>query len=46
VRGHAAWALGRIGGAEGRAALEGALIQEQDASVAHELRYALTLLDG
>jgi epoxyqueuosine reductase len=41
VRGHAAWALGRIGGIEARVALEDALEREQDASVVQELRYAL-----
>jgi epoxyqueuosine reductase len=45
VRGHAAWALGRIGGAEARTALNHALEREQDAGVLQELRYALTMLD-
>jgi epoxyqueuosine reductase len=46
VRGHAAWALGCIGGVEAPAALEGALKREQDESVLQELRYALTLLEA
>jgi epoxyqueuosine reductase len=46
VRGHAAWALGRIGGQEAHVALENALEREQDENVLQELRYALTLLDG
>lgn len=41
VRGHAAWALGRIGGSQAAQALEGALSQEQDVSVAVEIRQAL-----
>jgi epoxyqueuosine reductase len=41
VRGHAAWALGRIGGSEARAALEAALATEQDESVIQEIRCAL-----
>lgn len=41
VRGHAAWALGRIGGVQARAALESALAQETDAAVIQEIRYAL-----
>jgi len=45
VRGHAAWALGRIGGAAARAALERALHAETEATVVAELRYALTLVD-
>jgi epoxyqueuosine reductase len=46
VRGHAAWALGRIGGAEARSALEAGLEREQHADALHEIRYALTLLDA
>ncbi|MDP3064872.1 MAG: tRNA epoxyqueuosine(34) reductase QueG [Chloroflexota bacterium] len=38
VRGHAAWALGRIGGPQAAAALSDALAREQDASVREELR--------
>jgi epoxyqueuosine reductase len=45
VRGHAAWALGRIGGAEAQSALERAREREQDTGVSQELHYALTLLD-
>ncbi len=41
VRGHAAWALGRLGGAGTRAALEAALARESDAEAAEELRLAL-----
>lgn len=41
VRAHAAWALGRLGGAEARAALGAALEAEQDAQVCQELKEAL-----
>jgi len=41
VRGHAAWALGRIGGEKARAALHAALETEADSKVRQELRYAL-----
>jgi epoxyqueuosine reductase len=41
VRGHAAWALGRIGGSEAHAALETALASEQDESAIQEIRCAL-----
>ncbi|MBM3942775.1 MAG: tRNA epoxyqueuosine(34) reductase QueG [SAR202 cluster bacterium] len=41
VRGHAAWALGRIGGTAAQAALEQALGQEQDAWVLEEIELAL-----
>jgi epoxyqueuosine reductase len=41
VRGHAAWALGRIGGEEARAALEAALAAEVDEAVRMEIRAAL-----
>jgi epoxyqueuosine reductase len=41
VRGHAAWALGRIGGEEARAALEAALAAEGDEAVRTEIREAL-----
>ena len=37
VRGHAAWALGRIGGEEARAALEAALAAEEDEAVRTEI---------
>jgi epoxyqueuosine reductase len=42
VRGHAAWALGRIGGDEARDALETALAAEGDEAVRVEIRSALT----
>ncbi len=41
VRGHAAWALGRIAGSEARAALDRALAREADAFVRGELAAAL-----
>ncbi len=41
VRGHAAWALGRLGGEEARAALRAALETEQDAQVRQEMMEAL-----
>ena len=41
VRGHAAWALGRIGGAEARHALYQALVSEEDGTVREELALAL-----
>ncbi|HEY7356354.1 MAG TPA: 4Fe-4S double cluster binding domain-containing protein, partial [Ktedonobacterales bacterium] len=41
VRGHAAWALGRIGGPEARATLEQSLATEQDETVTQEIRCAL-----
>jgi epoxyqueuosine reductase len=44
VRGHAAWALGRLGGDDARAALEAALREEADESVRQEVRYALAML--
>jgi epoxyqueuosine reductase len=37
VRGHAAWALGQIGGEESRAALEQGLAQEKDMEVRREI---------
>ncbi|MFL6194477.1 MAG: hypothetical protein ACJ75H_09920 [Thermoanaerobaculia bacterium] len=43
MRGHAAWALGRIGGREALAALEAALAAEKDAAVLDEIRAALAL---
>jgi epoxyqueuosine reductase len=42
VRGHAAWALGRIGGKEAVAALEAALVAEGDEGVRAEIASALT----
>lgn len=41
VRGHAAWALGRIGGPEARQALEDAWGREEDEAVREEIRSAL-----
>jgi epoxyqueuosine reductase len=41
VRGHAAWALGRIGGEKALAALEAALAVEEDPAVRDEIREAL-----
>lgn len=41
VRGHAAWALGRLGGDEARAAMEAALGREEDAEVREEIERAL-----
>src|SRR4051812_19923242 len=45
ARGHAAWALGRIGGDEARAALEAALAVEGDEAVRGEIRAALDRID-
>ena len=44
VRGHAAWALGRIGGGEARAALDGRVAVEDDLTVQQEIRCALDAL--
>ena len=41
VRSHAAWALGRIGGADAECALRAARAAETDAAVAEEVRLAL-----
>ena len=41
VRGHAAWALGRLGGAEAGAALHAAQAGETDAGVRREIEHAL-----
>ncbi len=41
VRGHAAWALGQLGGEQARQALEDALITEGDEEVRNEIRCAL-----
>ena len=46
VRGHAAWALGRIGGNESRAALTSALEEETDAGVIAEIEHALGELEA
>lgn len=43
VRGHAAWALGRLGGEQAHEALFTALEQEEEREVQQEIRYALTL---
>jgi epoxyqueuosine reductase len=43
VRGHAAWALGRIGGEEARRALEKALGNEEDEEVKKEISCALEI---
>ncbi len=45
VRGHAAWALGRIGVPEAREALEQARTSEQDDDVLREIDQALKPLD-
>jgi epoxyqueuosine reductase len=42
VRGHAAWALGRIGGMQAKLALEEALVGEEDEEVRKEIMCALT----
>src|SRR6266699_5570658 len=41
IRGHAAWALGRIGGEEAKRALEQALTSEEDGETWKEIRCAL-----
>ena len=41
VRGHAAWALGRIGGVEARRVLEEALVGERDEGVRGEIEASL-----
>ena len=41
VRGHAAWALGQLGGAQAQQALEDALISESNEEVQNEIRCAL-----
>ena len=41
VRGHAAWALGRLGGEQAQAALEDSLQHEQNAEVQKEIQFAL-----
>jgi epoxyqueuosine reductase len=43
VRGHVAWALGRLGGAEARAALQRALASEQDEAARAEIQAALAV---
>jgi epoxyqueuosine reductase len=44
VRGHAAWALGRIGGIEAERALQDALSGEDDEEARQEIRCALSSL--
>jgi epoxyqueuosine reductase len=46
VRGHAAWALGRIGGEAPRAALEKAAARESSSSVITEIQAALGACEG
>jgi epoxyqueuosine reductase len=46
VRGHAAWALGRIGGPDAAAALSDALTRDPDETVRTEVRCALEMLDA
>ncbi len=46
VRGHAAWALGRIGGSQALSTLVKASWSETDAAVLEEIREALTELSG
>lgn len=41
VRGHVAWALGRLGGQEARVALTEALVREQESAVVEEIHQAL-----
>ncbi|HLJ32052.1 MAG TPA: tRNA epoxyqueuosine(34) reductase QueG [Ktedonobacteraceae bacterium] len=43
IRGHAAWALGRIGGEQAHNALNAALPEEQDAEAKKEIHYALSM---
>ncbi|HZC07058.1 MAG TPA: HEAT repeat domain-containing protein, partial [Ktedonobacterales bacterium] len=45
VRGHAAWALGRLGGPEARAALAHTLAHDTEPSVQAEARYALETIE-
>ena len=46
VRGHAAWALGTIGGQGARELLESAVTDEADPTVQAEIRYAIDLVAG
>jgi epoxyqueuosine reductase len=46
VRGHAAWALGRLGGEDARASLLAASAVEEDPMVREELALAIAELDG
>jgi epoxyqueuosine reductase len=45
VRGHVAWALGRLGGEEARAALQRALGQEEDPDAREEIALALAQME-
>jgi len=45
VRGHAAWALGRIGGKQALDALHEALHTEEEAEVQKEIQCALAMAD-
>ncbi len=45
ARGHAAWALGQLGGPQAQAALERALPHEKDSTVKAEIKAALANLD-
>jgi epoxyqueuosine reductase len=45
VRGHAAWALGQIGGADAKAALRAAPLRERDPETLREIGYARDALD-
>jgi epoxyqueuosine reductase len=44
VRGHAAWALGRLGSMESRKPLRNRLASEEDEAVSEEIRWALNQL--
>ena len=46
VKRHAAWALGGIGGADARTALDSASLSEQDPDVRAEVRMALDAIDA
>jgi epoxyqueuosine reductase len=46
IRGHAAWALGRIGGQEAHRALDARLAMEEDVWVREEIELALAELNG
>jgi len=43
IRGHAAWALGRIGGEQAIQALHQALLEEEDMEVRKEIQHALSM---
>ncbi|HEU5346729.1 MAG TPA: HEAT repeat domain-containing protein, partial [Ktedonobacterales bacterium] len=45
VRGHAAWALGRLGGVEARTALAATLANDAEPPVCAEAQHALAMLD-